>query len=265
MGRATYVCATCSEHFTRRYSATRHNTTIHDNRGEIVTYLEYLVRRKTVRYHASDPSLYRRPNKKRIHKLAKQLDMGRLTYVCTTCSEDFTRKYSATRHNITIHDNRGEIVPLLGYLAGRNCGRYHACDPSLYRRPNKKQIHNFRNATVTVDYMGDTFPPRGLQQQTPFQSTPVPTPLQPHYHDDASMYTTVQTAQPIDRMNDRGLLSQETMPKIQELKMLMYKYPQCYSNPDVVIKCATHLSINGDNTLLDEWLERFRIIEAINK
>jgi hypothetical protein len=72
----------------------------------------------------------------------------------------------------------------------------------------------------------------------------------------------VQTAQPIDRMNDRGLLSQGTMPKIQELKRLMYKYPQCHSNPDVVIKCASLSSINGDNMLLDEWLEALRSIDA---
>src|SRR5215469_835737 len=60
MARATYVCATCSEHFTRRYSATRHNLTIHNGRGEIVTYLEYLVGRNSGRYQPSHPSLYRR-------------------------------------------------------------------------------------------------------------------------------------------------------------------------------------------------------------
>ena len=38
-------------------------------------------------------------------------------YVCTTCSEHFTRKYSAKRHNITVHHgNGGEIVPLVEYL-----------------------------------------------------------------------------------------------------------------------------------------------------
>jgi transposase-like protein len=262
MGRLTYVCATCSEHFTRRYGATRHNLTIHENRGEIVPLLEYIVGRNSGRYQPSEPSWYRKRSENRIHKFAKQ-DMGRLTYVCATCSENFTRKYSATRHNLTIHDNRGEIVGLVDYLVGRNSGRYRASDPSWYRRPSKKRIHNFGHATVTADFMGDTFPPTGLQQQTPFQSTPVPTlpPLYPHYH-DASMYTTVQTHQPIDRMNDRG---QETMPKIQELKRLMYKYPQCHSNPDVVIKCATLSSFNGDNTLLDEWLERFRTVDAISK
>jgi hypothetical protein len=51
------------------------------------------------------------------------LDMGRTTYVCATCSEHFIRRYSVTRHNFTIHDDRGEIVPLLKYIIGRKTGR----------------------------------------------------------------------------------------------------------------------------------------------
>jgi hypothetical protein len=58
--------------------------------------------------------------------------MGRPTYVCATCSEHFTRRYSATRHNLTIHDNRGEIVPLLEYIIGRKIGRYQASLQSNY-------------------------------------------------------------------------------------------------------------------------------------
>ena len=65
---------------------------------------------------------------------------------------------------------------------------------------------------------------------------------------------------PIDTRND-----QETIPKIQELKRLLYRHPQYHSNPDVLIKCATLCSFNGDNTLLDEWLERFRTLDAISK
>jgi hypothetical protein len=191
-------------------------------------------------------------------------EMGKGLYACATCSEHFTRRSNAKRHNITIHENEGEIVPLLEYLAGRKTGRYHASDPSMYRMRRGNKRNRQLLTAVSTDSMG-AFPPRFHQRhETPFQSTFVPTPLQPHYH-DTPMYPTVQTAQPIDRMNDRGLLSQETLPKIQELKRLMYKYPQCHSNPDVVIKCVTHLSINGDNTLLDEWLESFRTIDAISK
>jgi hypothetical protein len=43
--------------------------------------------------------------------------------VCATCSEHFIRRYSVTRHNFTIHDDRGEIVPLLEYIIGTKTGR----------------------------------------------------------------------------------------------------------------------------------------------
>ena len=94
--------------------------------------------------------------------------MGRVTHVCATCAEHFTRRYSATRHNLTIHGGRGEIGPYLEYLVGRNSGRYHASHPSWYRRrrSKEKRIHNFGHANAAVaDSMGDTFRHRGLQGQ----------------------------------------------------------------------------------------------------
>ena len=55
-------------------------------------------------------------------------------------------------------------------------------------------------------------------------------------------------------------LSQESTLKLQELKRLVYKYAQYYRNPDAIIKCATFWSINGDNMILDEMLEKLRMI-----
>ncbi len=50
--------------------------------------------------------------------------MDRLTYVCTVCSEHFTRKYSAKRHNQNIDSGAAEIVRLIDYLAGRSSRQY---------------------------------------------------------------------------------------------------------------------------------------------
>ena len=91
--------------------------------------------------------------------------MGRPNYVCTTCSEHFTRKYSAKRHNITVHHNNGgEIVPLVEYLVGRKSGRYQASHPSWYHRRSEKSIHKFGRAMV-ADSVGDAFRTRALQRQ----------------------------------------------------------------------------------------------------
>ncbi|MGA8083630.1 MAG: hypothetical protein WB988_17390, partial [Candidatus Nitrosopolaris sp.] len=82
---------------------------------------------------------------------------------------------------------------------------------------------------------------------------------------DFSPYPNERISQPIDTRNDQGTLSQHTIIKIQELKRLVYKYAQYHHNPDVVIKCVTHFSINGYNTLLDEKLEQLRNTDAISK
>jgi hypothetical protein len=58
---------------------------------------------------------------------------------------------------------------------------------------------------------------------------------------------------------ERTTLSHETRLKIEELKRLVYKYSQYVRNPDAIIKCATHFSINGDNQVLDDMLEKFRM------
>ncbi len=57
-------------------------------------------------------------------------------------------------------------------------------------------------------------------------------------------------------------LSQETTLKIQELTRLVYRYAHHYRNPDAIIKCATYWSINGDNMILDEMLEKLRMIAS---
>jgi hypothetical protein len=102
--------------------------------------------------------------------------------VCATCEEHFTRKTSATRHNLTIHNNRGEIVSLLEYLVGRSSRRYHASHPFWYRRRREKGIHRFGHATTAAESVGDTFRPGGLQQQRQYQPQHPSLPEQERNH-----------------------------------------------------------------------------------
>ncbi len=291
-----HVCAICSEHFTRRCSATRHNLALHNGRGEIVPLLEYVVGRYSGRIPASNPFWYRgrRSKKNRIYDFGRaiavrsnymgdtsylggwqgQYHQQRVMHVCATCSEHFTTRYSASRHNLALHGNRGEIVPLPEYLAGRNSGRYQASHPSWYRKRRSKEenhIRGFGYTTAAADSVGDTFRPGGLQQQGQYQY---------QYHQQQSRSSSSSTiqdqppavspyrtdqSQPIHTTNDYGSLSQETRLKIQELKRLVYKYP-IFSNPDVIIKCVTDFSIiNGDNTFLDEKLEQLRRFDLYNR
>jgi hypothetical protein len=50
--------------------------------------------------------------------------MSKVNYVCATCGEDFTRRYSANRHNNHFHFGNGIIVRLLEYIIGRTNGRF---------------------------------------------------------------------------------------------------------------------------------------------
>jgi hypothetical protein len=62
------------------------------------------------------------------------LEMSGASYVCTVCSQQFTRKYSGQRHNFNIHSGGSEIMPYIEYMAGRNSGRYLASHPSWFRK-----------------------------------------------------------------------------------------------------------------------------------
>lgn len=74
------------------------------------------------------------------------------SYVCCTCSQDFTRKYNANRHNQNIHFGKAEIVRYFEYLIGRGSGKYLPADPLSYR--NKKR--NKDKAATFVHENDDT-------------------------------------------------------------------------------------------------------------
>src|ERR1700716_3433750 len=68
--------------------------------------------------------------------------MGRITWVCATCSQPFTRRTSATRHDNNKHRGQAEIVPLLEYIVGRGTGQYMSSKPLSYGHHQKWQVHN---------------------------------------------------------------------------------------------------------------------------
>jgi hypothetical protein len=174
--------------------------------------------------------------------------MGRPNYVCTTCSEHFTRKYSGKRHNHNLHNGAAEIVRLIDYLAGRSLGQYPpTIHPSWYKRNNP--YHNFPSATV-ADSVGDTFEPTYLRQQAPvgisqYSHSPIHRPLPI-----------------IDEQRFGSGLSQDAIQKIQELKRLLNKYPQYHHNPGAIIWWAVNGAVNGDNKFLDEKLEQLHRLDS---
>jgi hypothetical protein len=178
--------------------------------------------------------------------------MGRITWVCATCSQPFTRRTSATRHDNNKHRGQAEIVRLLEYIVGRGTGRY-VCSKSLsYGDHQKWQVHNsnrgFGLATV-ADSAGARFisgngpqePQRGNMYKPPhYSATPM---MGPAYSDDQ-------------------LRAQEIGLKIKELKRLVIKYQEYLPNADGIINWAIHCSSKSDTKFLDEKLAQLHTMEA---
>ncbi|HEX7142472.1 MAG TPA: hypothetical protein VF222_08340 [Nitrososphaeraceae archaeon] len=66
------------------------------------------------------------------------------TWVCTICSQSFTRNSSAKRHDINLHEGNADYVRYIDYEIGRIQGKYYQNDPALY----KKKSYNYNNLTT---------------------------------------------------------------------------------------------------------------------
>src|SRR5215472_15179316 len=115
--------------------------------------------------------------------------MSRPNYVCTVCSEHFTRKYSANRHNSNVHSSRSEIVPYIEYMVGRSSGRYLASDPSWHRKQRQLQVNRSYPSDNRV-IADSSFRPETVQHRYPLP--------------DALPYSQVPTNQ--QKLNELGLL-----------------------------------------------------------
>lgn len=75
--------------------------------------------------------------------------MGRITWVCATCAQHFTRRYSANRHNSNLHNAKGIVVGLLDYIVGRLDSNFLSNDPLSYRR---KKVIGKKNVLPCSNY-----------------------------------------------------------------------------------------------------------------
>jgi hypothetical protein len=155
--------------------------------------------------------------------------MGRPTYVCATCSEHFTRRYSGKRHNFNIHAGRSEIVPFIEYMAGRSSGKYIASHPSWYRK--QRQLKANRSYPSDNRVIADS----SFRPGTLLQSYPLP---------DASPYSQIPTNQ----------------QKLNELGLLLGKFCSPH-NAHIILELAKFNLRQGDEQFLNARLEEFRMLD----
>ncbi|MGB7881956.1 MAG: hypothetical protein WBL44_04470 [Nitrososphaeraceae archaeon] len=84
-------------------------------------------------------------------------------YVCTLCSQDFTRKYSGYRHNRDLHNGHSKIVRMVDYVVGRISGQYHPDNPFAYRSKQKQ----YNPAGNHSDVMSGSFPLASIVHDSP--------------------------------------------------------------------------------------------------
>src|SRR5687768_11546427 len=70
------------------------------------------------------------------------------TLVCTICSQTFTRISSAKRHNINIHEGRGDYVRYIDYEIGRIQGKYFENDPAYYKKKSTTNYDDLGNQNI---------------------------------------------------------------------------------------------------------------------
>jgi hypothetical protein len=158
----------------------------------------------------------------------------RIPYHCPYCNQRSTRRW-----NLQVHIKRKH---------GGSPGPYLASHPFSYEPTSP--YHNIESTTV-ADNRGNSFQPRyGLQQAPVGIPQYSPGPIYPPWQiiDDQSYVTSLSD-------------TTTTKLKIEELRRLMYKYPQFHNDPDEIVRLVVYNCINGDNTLLNNKLEQLRIID----
>jgi hypothetical protein len=181
--------------------------------------------------------------------------MGIITWVCATCGEHFTRKYSATRHNNNLHAGNGLIVTLLDYIVGRASGQYLPSDHRTSKN-YKPFIHDYT----------PRWPSKPVLQGTANSDRPYPANNNNNYnnnmYENSDLSYRYPTPNTINNADDKPVDKvQVRTRKYDEIRTLVAKYytPEAVENTLAVVRGYMNL---GDDRLLDEQLAFFRKLEG---
>jgi hypothetical protein len=155
--------------------------------------------------------------------------MAKPNYVCTVCSQTFTRKWRGTVHNDNLHGGLAKVVRLIDYMIGRSNGEYLPSDPLIYRRKRKSVNRKEYRWALLEKAFG--------QESHNHQSGPHPTPArnQQFYVTDSRLDTDFiqRFSQVIIRSAElKRLLSQYLPPKaVQDIVSWVSTY--CMTSLDI--------------------------------
>jgi hypothetical protein len=100
---------------------------------------------------------------------------------------------------------------------------------------------------------------RSQSRQPSLENVPQPTSAYPTAIDQMSQAQSKSTK----TSHGWGTLSEETIPKIVELRRLLNRHPTTFPNPEIIIQGAKHFCMMGDNSFLEEKLAYLRSVDTI--
>jgi hypothetical protein len=76
--------------------------------------------------------------------------MADKNFVCTVCSQTFTRMWRGRVHKDILHAGQSEIVRTIDYMVGRQNGLYSPSNPSDYRKKNRGLLSKRPQGTTSA-------------------------------------------------------------------------------------------------------------------
>jgi hypothetical protein len=188
-------------------------------------------------------------------------------YVCTVCSQTFTRKWRGMVHNKNMHAGLAKIVRLIDYIIGRNNGEYMPSDPSLYRhkrgRGNLSEHLGENNLMTQTSFAGPRSSFRQINKEAKQSSLDTNTDQEHYFKPSRTGSSSIRNQQQYyssdsNPVSDPIQQYTEAIPKMAEIKRLGSKYLSAEEIKEILSGACGYCKIIGDNTPLDITLEEVR-------
>jgi hypothetical protein len=189
--------------------------------------------------------------------------MPNANYVCTMCSQTFTRKWRGKVHNLNIHGGISQIVRMVDYIIGRVNGKYVSSDPALFRR--RRGIKNgFGQSAAISNYSVKSYERAIAEGRSVLTKHNLG---ENYYHFSDGGSSSLGSARRFNNFSDVDYAEQtrEAIIKLAKLKELTSKCfpPQMVQN--ILSKTKRFCAIKGNNDPIDMALEMFRPLAEVKE
>jgi hypothetical protein len=183
--------------------------------------------------------------------------MAAINWVCASCAQHFSRRYTANRHDRNLHEGKGIIVSILDYVVGRISGQFQSKNPLESRRDKQNGLlfgsktanNNFGPKVIADSTSGvvSQANDKNIQERASHNPNLV---SQPTRNSDNNV---TSTADPFQEIAQREL-------KLQEFSGLVNKYYHKQDADDIFAFCK-YLVSQGNNDFLEKQLNFLRNID----